>query len=79
MQIGDLTLSYGQNYTFVPSNGTPAENAEALRATYNTSRVKRPQGKALSRDNRFANISMGRKILISALGITITDELTTTA
>lgn len=56
MQIGDLTLSYGQNYTFVPSNGTPAENAEALRATYNTSRVKRPQGKALSRDNRFAII-----------------------
>ena len=49
--IGDFTLG-GENYIFVNSNGTPAQNGQAVRDAYTAAQAMTPNGAAISYTNR---------------------------
>lgn len=54
MRISDLTLSYGQNYIFVNSSGTPAENAVKVLSAYAKASASKPNGSVLGITNRIS-------------------------
>jgi hypothetical protein len=49
--IGNFTLG-GENYIFVNSNGTPAENGAAVKSAYTAAQAMTPNGVAKSATNR---------------------------
>ena len=49
--IGDFTLG-GENYIFVNSNGTPAQNGQAVRDAYTAAQAMTPNGNAIDYNNK---------------------------
>lgn len=50
---GPATIITGENFVFIPTNGTPTENGSELLTKYVEATTKTPNGLPLSEDNRY--------------------------